>query len=100
MTDYTTISVVREDAVDWLTLNRPERLNALDDAMVRELWHYFDGLQSDYSRRIVVMRGNGKAFCAGLDLVWVNSGGATIPAASLEQATFCREWLALRSQRN
>ncbi len=72
MTDYTSISVVREGDVDWLTLNRPERLNALDGNTVRELWEYFDGLQGDHSRRVVVLRGAGRAFCAGLDLVWFN----------------------------
>jgi len=85
MSDYTTISVVREGAVDWLTLSRPERLNALDATMVRELWSYFDGLQSDYSRRVVVMRGAGKGFCAGLDLTWFKeSGAAALPTGATD----------------
>lgn len=79
MNKYSTISVLREGAVDWLTLNRPERLNALNSTMVRELWDYFETLQSDYSRRIVVMRGAGRAFCAGLDLVWFNSSQEAMP---------------------
>lgn len=79
MSDYTTISVVREGAVDWLTLNRPERRNAVNATMVRELWSYFDGLQSDYSRRVVIMRGAGKGFCAGLDLTWFSEAGASMP---------------------
>jgi enoyl-CoA hydratase len=79
MTDYSTISVIHDGAVDWLTLNRPEQLNAIDGTMICELWDYFDGLQSDYSRRIVVMRGAGKAFCAGLDLVWFNSSPDSMP---------------------
>lgn len=85
MNKYTTINVLHEGAVDWLTLNRPDRLNALDATMVRELWHYFDGLQSDYARRIVVMRGAGKAFCAGLDLVWFNSSQASMPRGATDQ---------------
>ena len=68
MAPHTTITVVHEGAVDWLTLNRPERLNALNGTMVRELWDYFSSLESDHSRRVVVMRGAGSAFCAGLDL--------------------------------
>jgi enoyl-CoA hydratase/carnithine racemase len=84
MTGYTTIRVVREGAVDWLTLSRPERLNALDATMVRELWSYFDGLQSDYSRRVVVMRGAGKGFCAGLDLTWFKEPGAEMPAGATD----------------
>ena len=83
--EYTTIKVVHEGAVDWLTLNRPDRLNALDGTMVRELWDYFSGLQSDYARRIVVMRGAGKGFCAGLDLVWFNSSKEGMPNGATDQ---------------
>ncbi|WP_267134673.1 enoyl-CoA hydratase/isomerase family protein [Sphingomonas sp. So64.6b] len=68
MNDCTAISITREGEVDWLTLNRPERLNAIDATMVRELWPYFNGLQADYSRRVVVMRGAGKGFVRGLIL--------------------------------
>jgi enoyl-CoA hydratase/carnithine racemase len=85
MNEYSTINVVHEGAVDWLTLNRPDRLNALDGTMVHELWDYFNGLQSDYSRRIVVMRGAGKAFCAGLDLVWFNSSRASLPKGATDE---------------
>lgn len=84
MEAYKAISVVREGAVDWLTLNRPDRLNALDATMVRELWDYFDKLQSDYSCRVVVMRGAGKGFCAGLDLVWFNTSGELMPDGQSE----------------
>lgn len=79
MNEYTTISIVREGEVEWLTLNRPDKLNALNGTMVRELWSYFDGLQSDYSRRVVIMRGAGKGFCAGLDLTWFNSSEESMP---------------------
>lgn len=73
MSDYAAISVVREGSVDWLTLNRPERLNALDATLIRELCDYFGALHSDNACRVVVMRGAGRAFCAGLDLVWFNA---------------------------
>ncbi len=65
---YQTISVRQDGAVDWLTLNRPERMNTLTGTMVEELCDYFDGLKRDFGVRIVVMRGAGKAFCAGLDI--------------------------------
>ena len=71
MTDHAnlkTIRVERDGAVDWLTLNRPDRLNTLTGTMVEELCAYFDGLKHDYSVRVVVMRGAGRAFCAGLDI--------------------------------
>jgi enoyl-CoA hydratase len=65
---YKTIKVDREGAIDWLTLNRPERLNAITGTMVQELWEYFRSLEQDYSRRVVIMRGAGSGFCAGLDI--------------------------------
>lgn len=68
MTDFETIRVDQEGQVDWLTLNRPDALNAINTTMVRELRDYFFGLAEDTSRRIVVLRGAGRAFCAGLDI--------------------------------
>lgn len=76
---YKTIQVVRSGAVDWLTLNRPERLNAINGAMVDELWNYFSQLHKDFSCRVVVMRGAGRGFCAGLDLVWLQESGGQSP---------------------
>lgn len=66
--DYKTINIEKRDQVDWLTLNRPEILNAINTPMVTELRDYFGGLQEDRETRVVVMRGAGRAFCAGLDI--------------------------------
>ncbi len=66
--NYTTLLVEKHGAVDWLTLNRPEALNSLSLRMVSELHHYFDSLQSNYEVRVVVIRGAGRLFCAGLDM--------------------------------
>jgi enoyl-CoA hydratase len=52
----------------WVTLNRPERLNALNHTLTRELHALFDTLQRRKDVRVVVLRGAGRAFCAGLDL--------------------------------
>lgn len=65
---YRTIHIRSEGGVDWLTLNRPDRLNALNDRMVQELWDYFTERQTDHACRVIVMQGAGTAFCAGLDL--------------------------------
>ncbi|MBS0481261.1 MAG: enoyl-CoA hydratase/isomerase family protein [Proteobacteria bacterium] len=65
---YQTISVEKRGQVDWLTLNRPEALNTINLAMVGELNDYFGRLYHDGSVRVVVVRGAGKAFCAGLDI--------------------------------
>ncbi len=68
MRTFQTIAVERRGPVDWLTLNRPESLNAINTPMVSELREYFGALYEDDSVRVVVMRGAGRAFCAGLDI--------------------------------
>lgn len=68
MSDWQTIEVDRRGEVEWVTMNRPDRLNALDDTLVDELSRYFGGLATDRDVRVVVLRGAGRAYCAGLDL--------------------------------
>ncbi|MCB1644426.1 MAG: enoyl-CoA hydratase/isomerase family protein [Pseudomonadales bacterium] len=68
MNKYQTLLIEKRGQVDWLTLNRPESLNAITTEMVTELRDYFGGLREDRDTRIVVMRGAGRAFCAGLDI--------------------------------
>lgn len=65
---YETIEVRREGALAWLTLDRPDALNAMNPRLVNELRDYFAGLPGDRETRVVVLRGAGRAFCAGLDL--------------------------------
>jgi enoyl-CoA hydratase/carnithine racemase len=66
--DFTTFRIEKRGAVDWLTLDRPEARNAINLRMATELRDYFGGLTEDESVRIVVMRGAGPSFCAGLDI--------------------------------
>jgi enoyl-CoA hydratase/carnithine racemase len=65
---YEAIEVKQDGAIGWLTLNRPHVLNALNSTMVSELHDYLDRLASDRTTRVVIVRGAGRAFCAGLDL--------------------------------
>lgn len=60
--------IEHHDGVDWVTLNRPESLNALDPSMIDALNTYFHGLQRNRDVRVVVLKGAGANFCAGLDL--------------------------------
>lgn len=76
---YDTIQIEKRGAVDWLTLNRPEALNSINVQMVTELRDYFGGLAEDAATRIVVMRGAGRAFCAGLDIKASSAGETSQP---------------------
>lgn len=62
--------LLRDDAdgVTTLTLNTPDKLNALSDEMLAALQGQFDALKVDKDSRVVILRGAGKAFCAGHDL--------------------------------
>jgi enoyl-CoA hydratase len=67
---YETLDVKIEGNVAWLTLNRPDKLNALNPTMMQELRRAFTDLDERDDVRVVVMRGSGRAFCAGMDLKW------------------------------
>lgn len=70
--------LLREDAagIATLTLNAPGSLNALSDAMLAALGAEFARLMDDRQARVVVLRGAGKAFCAGHDLREMQAGRA------------------------
>jgi len=73
----TTFSEIRydvEDGVCTVTLNRPERLNAVTTTMLRELGEAWDRADADDAVRAVIVTGAGRAFCAGADL---GAGGST-----------------------
>jgi enoyl-CoA hydratase/carnithine racemase len=68
---YETLDVTIKDRVAWLTLNRPDKLNALTPTSMKELRHVFDELDDDEDVHVAVLRGAGeRAFCAGMDLAW------------------------------
>jgi enoyl-CoA hydratase/carnithine racemase len=60
--------IEHHDGADWVTLNRPDSLNALDPSLIDALNTYFQGLQRNRDTRVVVLKGAGASFCAGLDL--------------------------------
>ncbi len=62
------------DAVAHLTMNAPERLNALSDEMLATLHEALDDIAADTSVRAVILSGAGKAFCAGHDLKQMTAG--------------------------
>jgi enoyl-CoA hydratase/carnithine racemase len=71
---YETLELRRDGGLLWLTLDRPHVLNALSRRLVDELHAVLDLLRDDHSIRVVILRGAGRAFCAGLDLKETNAG--------------------------
>lgn len=63
-----------ENGIATLTMNAPERLNALSDAMLAALHGAMDEIAEDSGVRAVILAGNGKAFCAGHDLKEMQAG--------------------------
>lgn len=73
LASYRTIQADREEDILVLTLNRPERLNAVNGEMHRELAHVFVDADRDPDSNVVVLTGAGRAFCAGGDVSGMTS---------------------------
>ncbi len=65
---YEHLEVRTEGLVDWVTMNRPDQLNALNRKLIDELRGYFLQVYDRRDVRVVILQGAGRAFCAGLDL--------------------------------
>ena len=78
--------VERDGSVAHVVLNRPEKLNAIDGSMLEALDAAFAQIEDDDGVRAVVVRANGRAFCAGADLDYVTAqmGSAVVYAAFLQ----------------
>lgn len=66
--DYQELLFQHEDGVAVVTLNRPERLNAINPRLVHELLHVVETTQHDDATKVLVITGAGRGFCAGADL--------------------------------
>lgn len=65
---FETITYEAEGSLAWITLNRPEKLNAISKQMVTELNQALDLAQLDETIRVILVKGEGRAFSAGFDL--------------------------------
>lgn len=68
MTEYTLIQLELRDGVAVLTLNRPDKRNAISDDMRTELIDALERVTADRNVRALVLTGSGKGFCAGGDV--------------------------------
>jgi len=65
---YSTVRYETEGRIARVTLNRPERLNAINDAMPGEIRQAIEAANADAAVHVVVVQGAGRSFCAGYDL--------------------------------
>ena len=74
-----TLEVTDNERIGYITLNRPDKRNALNPVMVNELISVLEGFSQDPAVKVVVLRANGNSFCAGADLQTLQQ---------MQQATF------------
>jgi enoyl-CoA hydratase len=74
---YSTLKIEVAGRIATITLNRPERLNAINDQMPGEIRQAVEAANADDRVHVIVLRGAGKAFCAGYDLKHYAEGDAT-----------------------
>lgn len=89
---FATLIYETEGPLAWITLNRPEKLNAISKVMVAELNRALDQAQADDQVRVILLKGEGRAFSAGFDLEPQAAPGAAPGLAREEEiAALTRE---------
>jgi methylglutaconyl-CoA hydratase len=86
MLSYKTIVTELKGQVATLWLARPEVHNALNDIMIREISTFFTKIEENNDIRIIVIRGEGKSFCSGADLVWMKQAFSLTPEENLKES--------------
>jgi len=66
--EYSTLKFERDGKIAVVTLNRPEKRNAISTPMIEDIFAALNAAQEDSSIRVVILTGAGKAFCSGMDL--------------------------------
>lgn len=82
--NYETILVDTRDGVTTVTMNRPQRMNALTGQMIKEIVAVLDGTKQGTDTRVIVLTGAGKGFCGGADLKDPKGPGGLLPDNSPE----------------
>jgi len=98
--NFETIKIDIDSAVAWLWLNRPQRANALDRALMDELPMALEWIGRQSQLRVVVLAGEGKHFCAGVDISLLESLlalGTETGCAAEARDRIRREMLRLQS---
>lgn len=95
---YTNITTEIDLGVGIITLNRPDRHNAFDDAAIAELSDAIERMGADPAVRVLVMSSSGKSFCAGADLNWMKRVAGYSSEENLRDARALAEMLRRLAQ--
>ncbi len=80
------ITTIDARGVANVTLDRPERHNAFDEALIAAITTAFRTLAADPAVRAIILSGNGKSFCAGADIDWMRRAGGWTEAENRDDA--------------
>jgi methylglutaconyl-CoA hydratase len=86
MSDYESLQLEESGFCSTIWLNRPQRHNAFDQTMIRELQQCLERLAQRTEVRVVVLAGRGRSFCAGADLEWMQRQASAAYEDNLEDA--------------
>lgn len=81
-----TLKLNKQEGIATVTLNRPDVHNAFNEEMMQELRQTFTLLDQDHDIRVVVLRGEGKSFCAGADLNYMKSAAKKSKEENVEES--------------
>ncbi len=81
-----------EDKITTITLNRPDRMNAITPQLQKELHQAFDEADADRNVRVIILTGAGKGFCSGYDQTVVKDGPRKIDPAGKSHAEYLEDW--------
>jgi methylglutaconyl-CoA hydratase len=83
---YSTLLLEFSDAIAKITLNRPDKRNAVTSTMIADLQTALDAIEKNHSIRVAILTGAGKAFCAGMDLEMLAAIAKQSPAENQEDS--------------
>jgi len=89
----TTLVLVRDGSIARLTLNRPDKRNALDETLIGAIRDAFSALGADESVRVITLTGAGGHFCSGLDLHYLQKISEFGPVENLADSKNFRDML-------
>src|SRR5271163_3618804 len=92
MMSYQDLIYSVEKGIATITLNRPDRLNALTPSLQADMHRAFDDADADRAVKVIILTGAGAAFCAGYDQGQTATGRSKIDPGDLSIADYLERW--------